>query len=79
MSKYGVSFWLVFCRILTAYGNLIREPPYSAQIRENTDQKKLVFRHFSRLNFLLSTQRKNRGLQVSKYDNTFEVLKNEAS
>lgn len=40
MSKYGVSFWLVFCRILTAYGNLIREPPYSAQIRENTDQKK---------------------------------------
>ena len=34
-------FWSVFPRIRTEYGDLLRKFPYSIQIRENTDQKKL--------------------------------------
>ena len=40
MSIYGVFFWSVFSSIWTEYGDL-RKPPYSVQIRENTDQKKI--------------------------------------
>ena len=47
MSKYGVFFWSVFSHIWTEYGDLRRKSPYSAQIRENTDQKNSVFGHFS--------------------------------
>ena len=36
-------FWSVFSRIWTEYGVLLRNFPYSVQIRENTDQKKLRF------------------------------------
>ena len=48
MSKYGVFFWSVFSRIRTEYGqirsiSLYRSiSPYSVQLRENTDQKKLL-------------------------------------
>ena len=34
-------FWSVFCRIWTEYGDLLCKSPYSVQIWENTDQKKL--------------------------------------
>ena len=34
-------FWSVFFRIWTEYGDLYRKSPYSVQIRENTDWKKL--------------------------------------
>ena len=34
-------FWFVFSRIRTEYGELLRISPYSVQMRENTDQKKL--------------------------------------
>ena len=35
------SFWSVFSRIWTKYGDLLRVSPYLVQIKENTDQKKL--------------------------------------
>ena len=41
-------FWPVFSRIRTEYGEILRISPYSVQMRENTDQKNSVFRHFSR-------------------------------
>ena len=34
-------FWSVFSRIPTDYGEIRSISPYSVQIRENTDQKKL--------------------------------------
>ena len=34
-------FWSVFSRIWTEYGGLLRKSPYTVQMRENTDQKKL--------------------------------------
>ena len=34
-------FWSIFCRIWTEYGDLLNKSPYSIQIRENTDQKRL--------------------------------------
>ena len=34
-------FWSVFSRILTKYGKIQNISPYSARVRENTDQKKL--------------------------------------
>ena len=34
-------FWPLFSHILTEYEDLLRKSPYSVQIRENTDQKKL--------------------------------------
>ena len=32
-------FWSVFSRIRNEYGDLLREPPYSVRIKENTDLK----------------------------------------
>ena len=34
-------FWSVFPRTQTKYGDLLRKYPYSAGVRENTNQKKL--------------------------------------
>ena len=34
-------FWSVFSRIRTQYGEILRISPYSVQMRQNTDQKKL--------------------------------------
>ena len=34
-------FWSVLSRIQTEYGEILRIPPYSVRIRENTDEKKL--------------------------------------
>ena len=34
-------FWSAFSRIRTEYGEILRIFPYSVQIRENMDQKKL--------------------------------------
>ena len=34
-------FWSAFSRIWTEYGDLRSKSPYSVQIRENKDQKKL--------------------------------------
>ena len=34
-------FWSIFSCIWTEYGDLQSKSPYSAQIKENTDQKKL--------------------------------------
>ena len=34
-------FWTVFSRIRTEYGEIRSISPYSVQMRENTDQKKL--------------------------------------
>ena len=33
-------FWSIFSRIRTEYGDLLRQSPYSVQIRENPDQRK---------------------------------------
>ena len=41
-------FWSVFSCIQTEYGDLTRKSPYSVQIQENMDQKKLSIGHFSR-------------------------------
>ena len=40
-------FWSLFIRIRTEYGEILRISLYSARIWENTDQKNLVFGHFS--------------------------------
>ena len=40
-------FWSVFSRIWTEYGDLLLKSPYSAQMWENTYQKKLHIGHFS--------------------------------
>ena len=34
-------FWSVFSCIRTEYGDLLRKPPYSVRIQDNTDQKKV--------------------------------------
>ena len=34
-------FWSIFSRMRTKYGDILRISPYSVQIRENKDQKKL--------------------------------------
>ena len=36
-------FWSIFSRIRTELEEILRISPYSVQIRENTDQKKLHF------------------------------------
>ena len=41
VSKYGVFFWSVFCRIWTEYGVILHISPYLVRMRENRDQKKL--------------------------------------
>ena len=33
-------FWSIFSRVRTEYGDLLRQSPYSVQIRENPDQRK---------------------------------------
>ena len=41
-------FWSAFSRIRTEYGEILRIFPYSVQIRENMDQKKLrIWTHFT--------------------------------
>ena len=40
-------FWSVFSRIRTEYREILRIPPYSVRMRENTDQKNSVLGHFS--------------------------------
>ena len=40
-------FWSVFSRIWTEYGDVWNKSPCSVRMRENTDQKNSVFRHFS--------------------------------
>ena len=40
-------FWSVFSGIWTEYGDIRIRSPYSVRMRENTDQKQLVFWHFS--------------------------------
>ena len=41
-------FWCLFSRTRTEYGEILRISPYSVQMRENTDQKKLrVWKHFT--------------------------------
>ena len=53
-------FWSVFSRIRTEYGKILRISPYSVRIQENTDQKKLVFGHFSRSDCLPSRRNHQR-------------------
>ena len=50
---YSELFWSVFSRIPTEYGNLLHEPPNSAQMLENTDQKYSQYGHFSHSLILL--------------------------
>ena len=51
-SKYYVkgilTRWSVFFRILAKYGELHSKSPHSIRLRENKEQKKNEFRHFSR-------------------------------
>ena len=58
------SFWSVFSRIRTEYGEILRISPYSVRMRENTDQKKLRI-------WTLFTQsiHINRGVVYRKKDN----------
>ena len=48
-------FWSVFYRIWTEYGDTRSISPYSVQMRENTDQKKLRIRAFFTLWRLVET------------------------
>ena len=41
-------FWSVFSRIRTEYGEILRIPPYSVRIQENTDQNNSEYGHFLR-------------------------------
>ena len=45
---YSESFWSVFSRIRTEYGEMQSISPYLVQIRENTDQNNSQYGHFSR-------------------------------
>ena len=45
MSLFG-DFWSVFCRIQTKDGEILCISPYSARMRENTNQKNSEYRHF---------------------------------
>ena len=42
------------------YSDWIRKSPYSVRIRENMDQKKLLFGHFSRSGYKLDSQVRQR-------------------
>ena len=42
------SFWSVFSRIRTEYGEILRIFPYSIRMRENTDQNNSEYGHFLR-------------------------------
>ena len=50
---YSEFFWSVFSRIRTEYAEILRISPYSARMRENTDQKNFEYGHFSRSTFHL--------------------------
>ena len=43
---YSEFFWTVFSHIWTEYGEIIRIPPQSVQMRENTDQENSEYGHF---------------------------------
>ena len=43
---YSELFWSVFSRIWTEYGEIRSASPFSAQMRENTDQNNSEFEHF---------------------------------
>ena len=42
------SFWSIFSRIRTEYGEILRISPYSVRIRENTDQSNSKYGYFLR-------------------------------
>ena len=42
------SFWSIFSRIRTEYGEILRISPYSVRMRGNTDQNNFEYRHFLR-------------------------------
>ena len=47
--SYSEFLWSVFSRIRTEYGHLLRQSPFSVQMRENTNQKNSEYGHFSRI------------------------------
>ena len=47
-SPYLELFWSVFSRKWTEYGEILRVPPYSVRMWENTDQNNSEYRHFLR-------------------------------
>ena len=46
--SYSELFWSAFFRIRTEYGEIRSNYPYSARIRENTDQDNSEYGQFSR-------------------------------
>ena len=46
MCLYSVLFWSVFSRIQTEYGVIRSITPYSARMRENTEQNNFEYGHF---------------------------------
>ena len=44
---YSEFFWSVFSCICTEYGEILSMSPYSARLRENTNQKNSKYGHFS--------------------------------
>ena len=45
---YSELFWSAFSRIWTEYGEILCISPYSARMRENTDQNHSEYGHFLR-------------------------------
>ena len=45
---YSELFWSAFSHIWTEYGEILRISPYSARMRENTDQNHSEYGHFLR-------------------------------
>ena len=56
VSKYGVFSWSVFSRIWTEYGEILRISPYQSKCGKIQTNKNSVFRHFSRRDFLKTSQ-----------------------
>ena len=52
---YSKFLWSVFSDILTEYGDLLRKPPYSVQMQQNTDQKNSEYEYFSRSEIYVET------------------------
>ena len=52
--QYSESFWSVFFRIRTEYGEILRISPYSVWMRENTGQNNSEYGYFLRSDFCLS-------------------------
>ena len=47
-------FWSLFFRIRTEYKDILRISPYSVQMQENTDQKKLrIWTHFTQWRYVV--------------------------